>query len=198
MLDLANHTSSTREELIRHFSEVEDPKHKVPEGEFWDLPASRSGDITDQTLASASKHRERLALLLHLAAFFLRSQENSEPTSLLRGLRQYVSTPDLRQTGWNKDSGRFFAENRREFQEGGSHVYAATCYFGRLLAWGESVFGQAGGVALSSNDSSYVSIHNTMGSISFDEIKRSGEDGKMPPAPTPIPSDFAATVMECR
>ena len=91
-------------------------------------------------------------------------------------MRQYFSTPDLRQTGWNKDSGRFFAENRREFQEGGSHVYAATCYFGRLLAWGESVFGQAGGVALSSNDSSYVSIHNTMGSISFDEIKRSGED----------------------
>ena len=163
VLDLANQPQPAPGKLVvRHFT------NKNPElPDYQDLPATRPGQVTEASLATGEMHRQRLALLLHLAAFYVRWADR-EPGEFRQGLAQYARASTL--TGWNADSDKRLRDNRGVFLKNEGPARTALEYFARVLFWANSMFARDGSGIQFSPEESYAAIHNTMCSIKPDEI----------------------------
>ena len=169
MLDLANQPlAAPGGRVVRHFTNTT-PEHP----DFQDLPATRPGPVTDAALANREMLRQRLGLLLHLAAFYARWAGGDVP-EFRQGLAQYARASTV--TGWNPASNKYLENDRRSFERTDGDSRSALEYFVRVLFWAKSMFSNDGSGVSFSQDKTYAGIHNTMCSVEPDEIAVSPDE----------------------
>ncbi len=163
ILDLVNQPAAAPGALVaRHFTNL------APENPaFREIPAFRAGAAAPSALATTVGQRQRLALLLHLAGFYLRHGEEHLP-EFQRGLRQYAIGAKI--TGWNRDTDRIYKNYRNAFGGTAGPDHQMVEYFSRLLLWAASVFSVDGSGVTIDPDQNYAGIHNTMCSVESKEI----------------------------
>ena len=162
---------------ILHFYDIPEVEHGLPIRHFSKSETAERCSLDDLPVPAGLGKRavllEKLALLLHVAAFWTKWRPD-DSVAYRCGLLQFAKDATL--SGWDASVHGWLKNRKKELTDKNSYGDVTLEYFGRLLLWATSSLSRHGatGLAFQSEDEEhahyYSSLHNTLCEIPLAEI----------------------------